>query len=401
MMPDNPSPPFSQHVSHPSVSSVSSRGLTLRSLIIGALLVVLICFTAPYSIWIAGSSEITWSHFPIAVGCPFTVLVLLNGVIKRWWPSLALRPAEMIVILVMGLVVSGLPTFMLGLLMGLISAPYYRATPENNWENLIQPYLPGWLFPSDEGGEMQWFFEGLSHGKTIPYEVWVRPLFWWFTVIGAFFFACFCIVVLLRRQWVEAERLVFPLNEVPRALLDDEGILPMVLRTRLFWIGFAIPNVIVLWNLISYWNPGFPTIGIQVPHDVSLGPNFPSLNLILYFPVMAFAFFAEVRVTFSIWFFYLLAVIQEGLFNRVGYPTPRADPFVWGIPSLSWQSWGAFVAMVGWSLYMARDHFKTVLLEVIGRRSATSVGREMLSYRIALIGLLAGENRGKRMVEVA
>lgn len=369
---------------------VRGRGLTVRSLLIGSALVVLICFLAPYSIWIAGSSEITWSHFPIAVGCPFTLLILLNGLVKRWHPPYALRSAELIVILVMGLVVSGLPIFMMGLLFGLVSAPYYRATPENNWANLIQPYLPRWLFPSDESGAMQGFFEGLSRGKAVPYGAWCTPLFWWFTLLCAFFFSCFCIVVLLRRQWVEAERLVFPLNEVPRALLDEDGLLPAVLRTRLFWIGFAIPVLIVFWNLISYWRPGFPTIDIQKPHDVSLGPNFPSLNLILYFPVMAFAFFAELRVTFSIWFFYIIAVVQEGIINRIGYESTRADQFVWGMPSLSWQSWGAFVSMVGWSLYMARRHLKTILFDILSRKPSSSSHNEMFSYRIAVIGLLAG-----------
>jgi hypothetical protein len=370
-----------------SLGSPRHHGLTVRSLTIGALLVGFVCFTAPYSIWIAGSSEITWSLFPISVGCPFTILILLNSLVKYRWPSVALHSSELIVILVMGLVVTGLPIFLVGQLLGLISAPYYRATPENNWENLIHPFLPSWLFPPDEGGAMQWFFEGLPPGKTIPYEVWLRPLFWWLTLIGALFFACFCIVTLLRRQWVEAERLVFPLNEMPRALLDDEGTLPAVMRTRLFWVGLAIPVLIVCWNTISYWKPGFPKINVHSGREISLGPHFPAPMIVLYFSVMSFAFFAETRVTFSIWFFYIVAVVQEGVINRIGYESTRADQFVWGMPSLSWQSWGAFVAMVGWSLYMARGHLKAVVLEVIGRRPS-SADREMFSYRFAVIGLL-------------
>ena len=37
------------------------------------------------------------------------------------------------------------------------------------------------------------------------------PIFWWVTLILAGFVVCFCLVVILRKQWVESERLDYPL----------------------------------------------------------------------------------------------------------------------------------------------------------------------------------------------
>ena len=61
---------------------------------------------------------------------------------------------------------------------------------------------------------MTWFYEGLPSGQTIPWSAWVSPLFWWMSFIGALLVVCFCTVVVLRRQWIDRERIVFPLAQV-------------------------------------------------------------------------------------------------------------------------------------------------------------------------------------------
>ena len=53
-----------------------------------------------------GSSEMTWSYFPIAVGAPLFLLILGNALLKR-----ALSATELITIIIMGLVASGMPIF--------------------------------------------------------------------------------------------------------------------------------------------------------------------------------------------------------------------------------------------------------------------------------------------------
>ena len=61
---------------------------------------------------------------------------------------------------------------------------------------------------------MTWFFEGLPPGQAVPWGEWILPLFWWLSFIGAAACVSICLAVLLRRQWVDHERLVYPLANV-------------------------------------------------------------------------------------------------------------------------------------------------------------------------------------------
>ena len=134
----------------------------------------------------------------------------------------------------MGLVATGIPIFIVGLLLAIPTKPYYGATPENEWAHYIQPYLPAWAIPSPDGDAVRHFYEGLPAGAPVPYGAWLGPLLWWLSLIFAVYFLCFCLVVILRRQWVEHERLAFPITEVPRLLIEtSEGsCLPPILRAR-------------------------------------------------------------------------------------------------------------------------------------------------------------------------
>jgi hypothetical protein len=372
-----------------------ASGLTLRSLVLGLLQVLVVCLGAPYAIWVLGSSEITWSFFPISVGFPFFCLILANAVLKSVRPNWVLRPAEVITVAVMGLVVTGIPIFMVGFVLSIPTAPEYFASPENQWDQYILPYLPRWLTPSNAGMAMTWFFEGLPVGEPVPWQsllaAWVMPLLWWLSFIWSLYFVCFCLVVVLRRQWVERERLSYPLMEVPQTLVagaDGGARVPAVLRQRLFWIGAGIPLAIVLWNIVGFFFHFFPKIEWTYP--VQIARSFPPISINLYFPVVGFCYFANLNVSFSIWFFYVVTMVEEGLFNRFGLGVTEGDAFVWGLPSTSWQCWGAFVVMVLWGLWMARGHLRDVARKAWNRDHPLDDSRELLPYRTAALGLLLG-----------
>ena len=368
------------------------HGLTLRSLTAGILQVLIVCLGAPYAIWVLGSSEITWSFFPIGVGFPFLCLVLLNTLIKSVRPLWAFRPQELITVAVMGLCVIGIPIFMMGLVLAIPTTPHYFASPENQWDTIILPNLPQWLIPSNDGLAMTWFFEGLPFGEPTPWatllDAWAMPLFWWLSFIFTLYFVCFTLAIILRRQWVERERLAYPLMQVPLALAESGGGLPGIMRNRLFWIGGAVPMFIALWNIIGFFYHFFPTIEWQYP--IQIAPGFPSINVRLYFPVVGFMYFVNLNVTFSIWFFYVATLIEEGLINRFGLGVTQADAWVWGLPSTSWQCWGAFVVMVLWGLWMARDHIRDVVKKAWDQRYPVDDSRELLPYRAAVLGLVLG-----------
>ena len=362
--------------------------MTLRSAILGIAVVLAVVMGAPYSIWMVRSSEITWSYFPTSAGFCFVAIWLANALVRRVREGWALRPAELAVIVIMGLAATGIPTFIVGTVLSILASPYYGATPENDWAGNIHPYLPSWVVPAPDGGAMRWFYEGLPKGQSIPFEAWLGPLFWLLSLILTVYFVCFCLVVIFRRQWVEHERLVFPLMEMPRLLIDDGG--RPILRTTGFWVGVAIPAGMILFNIIGSFYIGFPKLNFNHAVNLQLSREFPTISLMLYFPVIGFMYLVSTSVSFSVVFFYLVAVVQEGVTRRIGYDVTRPDAFVWGMQSLSWQAWGGFTAMVLISLWMARRHVKAVLRQVFGGKQTIDDGEEMVSYRTAVYGFIIG-----------
>ena len=362
--------------------------MTLRSAILGIAVVLAVVMGAPYSIWMVRSSEITWSYFPTSAGFCFVAIWLANALVRRVREGWALRPAELAVIVIMGLAATGIPTFIVGTVLSILASPYYGATPENDWAGNIHPYLPNWMVPAPDGDAMRWFYEGLPKGQSIPFEAWVGPLFWLLSLILTVYFVCVCLVVIFRRQWVEHERLVFPLMEMPRLLIDDGG--RPILRTTGFWVGVAIPAGMILFNIIGSFYIGFPKLNFNHAVNLQLSREFPTISLMLYFPVIGFMYLVSTSVSFSVVFFYLVAVVQEGVTRRIGYDVTRPDAFVWGMQSLSWQAWGGFTAMVLISLWMARRHVKAVLRQVFGGEQTIDDGEEMVSYRTAVYGFIIG-----------
>lgn len=350
-------------------------------------MVLVVVIGAPFGFFVVGGPEPTWSYFPWCVGFPFVVLVLLNAALRRLLPRVALGPTELLVIGTMGLCVSGIPTFILGWGLGIITSPYYHATPENNWATVVHPFLPDWTLPQ-AGEGLTWFYEGIPTGQAFPWDVWVAPMLWWVSVILAVYAVSFSLVVLLRRQWVEHERLAFPMTELPRRLVEMPGP-GSTLAQKSFWIGAGSVFLIMCFNMISYFLPGFPDIGFHRVVAVQLGRDIPVLFLSLHLPVLAIMFFASASISFSIWFFYLIATLQETITNRIGFDLASPEPFAWGLQTLTWQAWGSFFAMVVWSVWMGRTHLGDVWRHVSGKGPQLDDSNEMMSYRAAVAVLLA------------
>lgn len=362
-------------------------GLNPRSLILGIVMVLVVVIGSPFSIFVAGSSEPTWSYFPWCVGFPFVVLVFVNALLRHFGWRDALQPAELLTVLTMGLVVSGIPIFILSWGLAIISSPYYHATPENRWVEDVHPYLPEWTLPQNEDNAIVWYFEGLPSGRSIPWDVWISPMAWWLSVILAVYFVSFCLVVIFRRQWVEHERLVFPMTEFPRRLVEISKA-TSVLHQKSFWVGCGAVLAIMSFNMISYFEPGFPELAFHRPTSIMLGPDFPVIYLMLHLPVLGFMFFASTTISFSIWFFYLVATLQEGIINRIGIDISTPEPFQWGLQTLTWQAWGSFTAMVLWSVWMSRRHLVEFVRHLFKCGPPLDDKNEMMSYRAAGYGLM-------------
>jgi len=384
-------------MSYPSSESRKRpNGITLRAVLLGVLLAVLVSIWAPYSETVLRSSTVVSTLFPVGAVFPFFVIVVLfNVVFKGIDPRLALHPSELVVIFIMVLVATTIPTFgLVGFLLGVISTPYYFACPENQWGEYILKYIPNWIAPSNENHAMEWYYIGLPEGEKIPYKAWIIPLFWWLSLVAVLFFVSYCFIAILRKQWVENERLTFPLLEAPLEMVrSDRGSpSPVFMRDRLFWIGFCFSIFVVLWNIGHYFSPQIPAVPLIKPQykNLLIGREFPYIPLGINIPVVGFSFFAPLSVLLSVWLFYLLSVIQIGIFNRIGFSLGPRDHWCSAVPSAGWQSFGGFLFYVLWGLWMARRHLRDVIKKAFKRGSHVDDSRELLSYRTAVLGLILG-----------
>ena len=158
----------------------SNRGVTVRAISVGLIVTCLVNLLPAYSAYIVHSSRMVFAHLPMAAMVVFTAVAwplnALAGSINRSW---ALRRGEMVVVFCMAWISASIPAAnFMGLLIGGIAAPYYYATPENRWAELLLDYLPSWAVPTNRADEMTWFFEGKPAEAAIPWDAWIGPLIW-------------------------------------------------------------------------------------------------------------------------------------------------------------------------------------------------------------------------------
>ncbi|MDA0710341.1 MAG: hypothetical protein O3B73_09035, partial [bacterium] len=361
-----------------------------RALILGLAFVVFVSLVGPYALWVMRSSALASGYLPLGVIFPFFLLVLMNGLLIRYFPRRALAQQEMILILIMALVGAAIPTWgVTGYLLSVTAAPFYYATSENRWADVLLPHIPPWLVVTDQAA-LNGFFNGLPDGGVIPWGVWAEPLFWWVGLIAAIFAASYALMVMLRKQWVERERLSYPLAQVPLDLTQGSqasGGFPIVMRVPIFWMGFFLAFLILMWNAIHYFHPTVPEIPIA-SQWIPVARGFPDINAMISFPVIGFTFLIQADVSFSIWFFHLVSNLQIGFFNRIGFTIGSGDIYGSAMASQGWMGFGAMVFMVLWGLWMARNHLSDVVRKAVrGDREVDDSG-EMMSYRSAALTLL-------------
>ena len=364
--------------------------MTYRATLIGLLLAILINLWVVHVENAVRSSLITIAHIPIVALFPlFLMTAVINPLITWMRADWRLSTAELFAIFSMGLIASTIPGFGFSFyFFRVIIPPHYFVSPENQWASIFFPYLPDWLVVSNENQALTWFFEGLPEGQSVPWDAWVIPVFWWVLFVGALFLAGSSVIVLLRKQWIEHEKLTFPLVQIPLAMMrqDSHHHFPPYLRNRLFWIGFGIPVFIIGWNIIDYFIPvGTIPIGTSYTTSVGLGRDFPAVPVKINFLVLACAFFTNIEVLFSIWFFQGTATLLTGLLNRFGAAQSAGTL---GLNSVMLSHYfGGFVVIVLWSLWTARQHLVSVLRHAAGRPAGLDDRDELISYRSAVICL--------------
>ena len=230
------------------IADHSSASLTLRSFIVGCLLSGLIAVGIPYgSMVIQGTRLGLSSCTPAAFFLLFLLLAFVQIGLRAIRRSWAFRRGELIVIFIMMMVATAIPTRgVIGMLLPMITGTFYYATPENDWVNIIHPFLSDWMVIYDAKAIKE-FYEGSAGPTAIPWDVWLLPLLRWFLFFAAFYVSLICSSVILRRQWVEHERLVYPLVQVPLAMVEeaqDKSLLQPFFKNPIMFISIKSLKII-------------------------------------------------------------------------------------------------------------------------------------------------------------
>ena len=375
------------------VPNKSQRILTAKSLVVGILVVVSVNLLAPFSEWIVRSTLLTTNYFPLGLAGLFIfVVVMFNPLLKVLKRGGGLTSDELGVVYIMLLAAVSVPTYgVTGYVISVSASPFYFATTENGWGEFVHGYVPLWVVPGS-GHEVAWFFEGLPPGAEIPWGVWMMPLFWWGSMIMATLTLCTCLIAVFRKQWVDKERLNFPLVDVPLIMMsgaEDLRFLPEFMRNPLFWIGFGIAAGKIAWNVPGYFFEGWPRIP-AIKLSIPSGQVWPGISTNLSLPLVGITYFVNVDVIFSVWFFNLFNIVEVALFNRTGFTIGTGEIYSVSPAALAWQGFGAFIAIVIGGIWVAREHLRGVWRTALGKDGGVTDHDEIMRYRFALMGIGCG-----------
>ncbi|UCH35556.1 MAG: hypothetical protein JSV65_04180 [Armatimonadota bacterium] len=363
---------------------------SLRPGRVGLIALVLI---PPNAYWIIQMERVRQGPYVTSISLFFNVvfiilaITLLNGLLRRWTPRHALTQPELITIYSMLAVASALAgmDMMQGLLMVMTHSTWF-ATPENNWDGLFARYPPHWLLIDDKG-VLQSYYQGNSTlYRWDIIRAWIGPAAWWLGFIVALLFVLMCVSVILRKQWMDHERLTFPIVQLPLEMTRP-GM--DVFRSKLLWIGFAVAAVVDTLNGLSYFYPAVPAINISninLRTYIAVHPwtAIDWMPLTFYPAVIGLSFLLPVDLLFSCWFFYFFWKLQRVVSRAFAWDVVPQFPFI------DEQGFGAYMGIVAALLWIGRRYLRQVGRKIAGRPSELDDSHEALSYRQAAIGLALG-----------
>jgi len=373
------------------------KKVTLRALLLGALLIPACQF------WIF-QVELVRYTFPTLVSPFYDAIFILFGFalwnlavgglahrlgeraawLRRW----VFSRVELLVIYTMVSVASAYSSSdLLGILISLMGHPYRFATPENRWDTLFVSRLPRWL-TVDNAEALKGYYEGHSTFFTPAHlRAWAVPILWWtlFTVVLAVCLLLVCVI--LRKQWIERERLTYPIVFLPLEMTDTGGASPFY-RQPLLWIGFAIAAGVTLLNGFHHlfpFVPGIPIKRFRIGQYLVSSPwnaiNF--LQRMFYLFGIGIAFLMPLDLSISCWLFYFLYLGERVFCRAAGMDREGDFPYYYD------QMLGAYVGLFGMVLWASRGYWREVWRAAVWKRGLDEAA-EPLSYRLALIGLGLG-----------
>jgi hypothetical protein len=362
--------------------------MTKRSIFIGLLLAVLMGAWGQYAgKYIPGSWGLIRGHLPVSVfGALILFVMAINPLLRKIRAGLALRPAEIAIIMALTLVGCAIADAgMMRYFPRQLITPIQQAQVKSGWRATeVLSYTPPAML-ANGGAHDQAVIDGFYSASgtpdrvlpflEVPWRAWWKPLTLWSTLIACFMLGSICLAVVVHRQWADKERLRYPLAEIVSTLLrKDETGRPQVFGNRIFWIGMAIPFVVRMINFIGHWVPG--SIEIPLAFDFSaLRDAFPTLmqtpNANYFaspriFPAvigLTYLLASDIGLSLSVANVLSVAVLYAMLSHGVNL---SGSDMQGGY--LAWQTFGAYLGMACMIVYGGRRYYWQTLKASVGFR---------------------------------
>jgi len=372
-----------------------AAGITWRAVICGLCVSAFIGGGAAFENLMISGSTMNFDYSSGAAVFVFALFALFaNPLISLVNPKWVFRRGELATIYIMAMVSCVVPTVgLMGLLIPAISGGTYYATPENRWLDTVMPYVKPWLVVTDPDA-VKGFYEGIASGAAVPWATWLQPILGWLPLIVGLLAAMLAIMILLHKQWITNERLLFPLAQVPIAMIGEEDDHPLglapIFRQRLFWVGVLVPALLYSLRALHNYHPAIPE-GIPIWVYLRLADGAVVIPWQLNFAGVGFGYLLTTKLSFSIWFLGALTIAEEVVFARLGFFSGAR--LQWNTSATVYPAFQGFGAMLMFSLivlWAARKHLRAVLQLAWRGGSDGEQADEILSYRLTLLLLCLG-----------
>ncbi len=347
----------------------------------------------PNNYWVVYMEKVRTGPYPTTISifanCVFllVVLLLVNAPLRWWLPRVALNRAELLTVysmLCLGSALAGLD--MIPVLVQMMGHPFQFGNESNGWLTTFGKYLPRELMVTDVDA-----LRGYYQGNDTLYRwehlrAWLPPVLRWMMFILALLFVMLCLSNLLRKLWVERERLTFPIVILPLQMTDER--VPFW-RNGLLWAGILLAGGINVLNGLNYMIPSLPAINVKhqdlLPYITQKPWNAIGWTPYSFYPfVIGLGYLLPLDLVFSCWFFYIFWKAELVVSNAMAWDTIPDFPFI------REQAFGGYMAILVFLTWTARGYLKAVWQKAWHGTGEISDREEAMSYRATLIGLAAG-----------
>jgi len=391
-----------------------AANFTWRGWLLGLLGVIFICGFTAFNDYAVNNTYLVGNFLPIGLVAFFLIFILgINSLLWKIKPTMALKQRDLALAMLMMLVSCALPSSgLMRYLPSNIVGVYHRAGVDSDAARVLDMvHLPRWLLPKMRGAtaaqqaedpviqhfwgrtplppEQDTFLGHLRYGT--PWGAWLVPAVTWAIFLCGLYGIYLCLSVVVHHQWARNERLPFPLASIYLSLIEQPApgkAFNTLFRSIIFWIAVvAVFLVQSLHALHVYDQNVFPDFPLNFNlWNILKGPPWDWAEWSLkqqqvYFCFIGICFFLQTKISFSLWFFFILFnVVKMGLGTvKYDYDQNRQQDF----------NLGAAMVYAGTLVWVGRKHWWMVIRQMFAKPGQYEPTGDFVSYRVAGWGLLA------------